>query len=219
MATAQPAYDGEQVQPRPATAKDFDASISAKLEVSPYDLAVLKRHLVAQKWIPASTDDDAIEDAIYRFRRTYIFDHATLFEYNYHLIFKDNKRLTRLFEVWATEELEEMEDHCDLSLGELNERALQRETAKYLAVRDLFAHLAARKGCLEPTAPTAPSVATSDLPDITNEQAMELPRKKRAICIYNVKKPTDKELKNVERFQKMFAEKDAEIAGTLDSIA
>jgi hypothetical protein len=79
------------------------------LEISSYDLAVLKRHLIAQKWIPASTDEDAIEDAVFRFRRTYRPDRAFQTEYDYKNILRGNKRLTRLFEVWASEDFEELE--------------------------------------------------------------------------------------------------------------
>ena len=109
MATAPPAYDGEQRQQKNETAKDFDVTISATLEISSYDLAVLKRHLLAQKWIPASADEDAIEDAVYRFRRTYRSERAFQIDYDYENIFKGNKRLTRLFEVWPSQEIGELE--------------------------------------------------------------------------------------------------------------
>lgn len=99
MATAPPAYDGAQRQQKSETAKDFDAAIAATLEISSYDLAVLKRHLIAQKWVPASVDDNAIEDAVFRFRRTYRHDRTYQTDYDYIVIFRGNKRLARLFEV------------------------------------------------------------------------------------------------------------------------
>ena len=163
MATAPPAYDGEQRQQKSETTKDFDATIAATLEISSYDLAVLKRHLIAQKWIPASTDEDAIEDAVFRFRRTYRPDRAFQTDYDYKNIFKGNKRLMRLFEVWASDEIEDSEAERSFDPNEVNEREVHRETAKYDAVRDLIAHLAARKNC---------AGTKGDLPNITDEQAL-----------------------------------------------
>jgi hypothetical protein len=93
MATAPPAYDGPRSQQKSGTAKDFDATISATLEISSYDLAVLKRHLISQKWVPASADEDAIEDAVFRFRRTYRHDRTYQTDYDYKIIFRGNKRL------------------------------------------------------------------------------------------------------------------------------
>lgn len=43
---------GEQQQQRVETGQDFDASLIAVLEISPYDLAVLKDCLNDQKFIP-----------------------------------------------------------------------------------------------------------------------------------------------------------------------
>lgn len=209
-ATIPPACDGAQRQQKSETTKDFDAAIAATLEISSYDLAVLKRHLIAQKWIPASTDEDEIENAVFRFRRSYWPDRAYQAEYDYKNIFRDNKRLTRLFEVWASEEIEEMETGTLHDPSEMNEREVQRETAKYDAVRTLIAHLAARKSC---------GGSKSDLPDITDEQATELLRTNaclRAIFTNNVKKATAKE---TEALHQRIAERDAEIDGMLRSLA
>jgi len=210
MATAPPAYDGAQRQQKSETAKDFDAAIAATLEISSYDLAVLKRHLIAQKWVPASVDDNAIEDAVFRFRRTYRHDRTYQTDYDYIVIFRGNKRLARLFEVWASDEIEDSEAERSFDPNEVNEREVQRETAKYDAVRDLIAHLAARKSC---------AGTRSDLPNVTDEQATELLRtnaRLRAIFTNNVKKTTAKE---TEVLHQKIAEKDAEIDGMLRSLA
>jgi hypothetical protein len=213
MATAPPAYDGEHKQQKSQAAKSFDATISASLEISSYDLAVLKRQLIAHKWVPASTDEDAIEDAVLRFRRTYRPNRAYQPDYDYENIFRDNKRLMRLFEVWASEEIEESEADRSFDPNEVNEREVERETAKYEAVRALIAHLAARKNYARPLWTTSASL------DITNDQAMELLKtnaRLRAIFTNNVKKATAKE---TEVLNQKIAQKDAEIDGMLRSLA
>ena len=185
MATAPPAYDSEHKQQNSETAKSFDATISATLEISSYDLAVLKRHLIAQKWVPA---EDAVEDAVFRFRRTYRPNRAYGPGYDYDNIFRDNKRLTRLFEVWASEEIEESEADRSFDPNEVNEHEIERETAKHDAVRVLIAHLAARKSCVKPTGTTSASL------DIADGQAMELLKtnaRLRAIFANNMKKALD----------------------------
>lgn len=119
-------------------AQDFETTLLTALEISPYDLEVLERFLIAEKWIPVSTDEQAIKNAVYMFRKSYKSD-------DYRLVFRGNPRLHRLFEVWADEDIEEFVIDC----GDMDPRAhfeiyLQRETAKYKGVRALFAHLAAR---------------------------------------------------------------------------
>ena len=213
IATAPPAYDGGQTQQKSEPAKDFDATTSATLEISSYDLAVLKRHLIAQKWVPASTDQDAIEDAVFIFRRTFRYDYTHQTDYDYTKIFRGNKRLMRLFEVWASEEIEDSEAERSFDPNEVNEREVERETAKYNAVRALIAHLAARKSCAKPAGITRVSL------DITDEQATELLRtnvRLRAIFANNVRKTTAKE---TEALTQKIAERDAEIAGMLRSLA
>ena len=101
----------------------------------------------------------------------------------------------------------------------MNELEIQRETAKYDAVRALIVHLVARKSCTEPIAHTG---TTSNLPDITDEQAMELLKtnaRLRAIFQNNVAKTNARELKENERLIQIIADKDAEIAGMLRSLA
>lgn len=213
MATAPPAYDGRQNEQKSETGKDFDATISATLEISSYDLAALKRHLIAQKWVPASTDEDSIEDAVFRFRRTYRSNRAYQPEYDYENIFRDNKQLIRLFEVWASDEIEDREADRLYDPSDMNEREVQRETAKYDAVRALIAHLAARKSYDKLPGITRPSL------DVTDEQVMELLKtnaRLRAMFTNNVKKATAKE---TEALNQKIAEKDAEIDGMLRSLA
>lgn len=213
MAGAPPAYDGQQRQQKTETAKDFEAAISAALEISSFDLAVLKRHLIAQNWVSASTDEDLIEDAVFRFRRTYRPDRAYQINLDYENTFKDNRRLTTLFDVWASEQIREMEADYDYDPKSLHELELQRETAKYDAVRALFAHLAARKS-------GAGSAGTKgDLTDLNDEQVMNLLKtnaRVRALFVNNVKKSIVEE---TETLRQRIAEKDAELTGILRSLA
>lgn len=118
--------------------EDFEAAILAALEISPYDLAVLERQLVSEKWVPDSTGEGAIKDAVFRFRKSYK-------DRDYYQVFSGNRRLRTLFEVWNDEEVAEWETNADRSPRETFELELKRETAKYNAVRALIAHLAARK--------------------------------------------------------------------------
>jgi hypothetical protein len=213
MAAAPPAYDGVQGQQKTETAKGFEATISATLEISSFDLAVLKRHLIAQNWVPASTDEDLIEDAVFRFRRTYRTDRAYQINLDYENTFKDNKRLTTLFDVWASEQIREMEVDYDHDPKSLHELELQRETAKYDAVRALFAHLAVRKN-------GAGSTSTKgDLTDLSDEQVMNLLKtnaRVRALFVNNVKRSIVEE---TETLRQKIAEKDAELTGILRSLA
>ena len=45
----------------PGRVRKFDATLLEVLEISPYDLAVLKRYLVAENIVPDTTDEEAIE--------------------------------------------------------------------------------------------------------------------------------------------------------------
>lgn len=184
--------------------KEFEATLLRSLEITSFDLAALEHHLVAAKWVPNSTDEDSIKSAAFRFRQSYESD-----EYDYETIFSDNDRLSRLFKAWTDEEMEECEMEYEYSergpKGPF-QRTIERETAKYNAIRDLIMHLATRKS------------RPNDVPNLTDEQFLELLKKNdraRAIFTNNVKKSTDKETKALNQ---KIAEKDAEIAGMLETL-
>lgn len=186
--------------------QDFEATLLKPLEISSYDLAGLEHHLVAAKWVPISTDEDAIKHAVFRFRQSY-----QSADYEYEDIFSDNERLVRLFECWAEEEVERDEsDFAESGHKAFYELVFKRATAKYNAVRALISHLTVRKSATGPT---------GGLPDITDEQAGELLQtnaRLRTIFINNVKKSIERETKALNQ---KIAEKDAEIAGMLKSLA
>lgn len=143
VTTEAPANSGEHQENKADAEQDFEATMLAALEISSYDLEVLKRYLLSILWVPISTDEEAIADAVFRFRKSYKRAGC-----NYHNVFPENKRLVRLFEVWATVEIEEWEtefEFAELSPRENHNLELQRETAKYNAIRTLFAHLADRE--------------------------------------------------------------------------
>jgi hypothetical protein len=83
--------DGEQT-PKPVKIEwEFEATIATALEISLYDLEALKRYLLST-WVPSSTDEAAITDAVFRFRVFYERrDRSHLYS------FPNNKRLLRLF--------------------------------------------------------------------------------------------------------------------------
>lgn len=116
--------------------QDFEKFLLNVLEISPYDLAVLKRYLIATQVVPDTTDEDAIEDAVYRFRTSYDGPDRPKFGHNL--------RLNRLFEVWNDKDVEGWEElDEDRYPPDTFSLVLDRETAKYNAVRSLIAHLAA----------------------------------------------------------------------------
>lgn len=80
-----------------STTKTFEQTLLTDLEISPYDLIVLKRYLKANHWIPATTSEEAIEDAVFRFRET--FEERSSGIQSSHLTFKNNPRLGTLFDV------------------------------------------------------------------------------------------------------------------------
>lgn len=126
-----------------STTKAFDQTLLTDLEISPYDLVVLKRYLKANDWIPATTNEDAIEDAVFRFRET--FEKQSI-RYKSPQNFKGNPRLDTLFDIWCEEDISEWEFDCgNHSLKTWRDLELKRETTKYNAVCALFADLAARQ--------------------------------------------------------------------------
>jgi len=211
MTAQAPVAAAEQRKETTIPWNDFEATLLESLDISSYDLAVLEHHLVAAKWVPSSSDEDAIKDAVFRFRQSYESD-----DYDYSKIFPGHERLASLFETFIDEDVAECQmEYSYRDLGPVGQFKLivKRETAKYNAVRALIAHLAARKSFNEPTVPT------DALSGISDEQAMELLKtndRLRAMFTNSVKKSTAKE---TQALQQKIAEKDAEIAGMLRSLA
>ena len=208
MTAQAPVNISEQRKETSVPWQDFEATLLESLEISSWDLAVLEHHLVAAKWVPSSTEEEAVKEAVFRFRQSY--ESATV---DYDSIFSRNKRLIRLFHIWNDKEVEESEPEDAYEYmyhGEKFQLIVKRETAKYNAVRSLIAHLAARKN---PTGPTGSMIP------LTNEQATELLNTNacmRAIYLNNVKKLVEHETKKLKQ---TISEKDAEIAGMLKSLA
>jgi hypothetical protein len=104
------------------------------LEISQYELGFLERYLLTAGWVPASTTEAAIDEAVYNFRA----DRSSIERYD----FPQNVwRLNTLFDAYIDDE-----DGWKMSdVGNWRETFvcdLQRETAKYDAVRTIFADLA-----------------------------------------------------------------------------
>jgi hypothetical protein len=62
---------GEQTAKPVNSEWEFEATITTALKISPFDLEVLKRHLLSTAWIPSSADEAAITDAVFRLRKLY----------------------------------------------------------------------------------------------------------------------------------------------------
>lgn len=206
MTAEAPVNTAEQRKETTIPWQEFEATLLESLEISSYDLAVLEHHLVAVKWVPSSTDEDAIKEAVFKFRQSY-----KSADYKHRSIFSDNERLVRLFECWSEEEVERDEiDFAESGHKAFYELVVKRETAKYNAVRALISHLTVRKSA---------KGSTGGLPDITDEQAGELLQtnaRLRTIFFNNVKKSLERETKALSQ---KIAEKDAEIAGMLKSLS
>lgn len=139
MIANQPANAAKQQQPtidlRPD--QDFEANLLKTLEISAYDLVALKSYLTGAQFIPTSSDEDGVDNAVFLFRRR--FSSASY-------LFPANERLNKLFEAWNDEHVEFwVKEHGERNAQARYELQLQRETAKYNAVRALIAYLAARQ--------------------------------------------------------------------------
>jgi hypothetical protein len=137
MTSATPTNAEEQKPVK--TEREFEATIITALEISPYDLKALKHYLLLAKWIPVSTDEAAITDAVLKLRQFYEYNH------NHVWAFSDNVRLQRLFEARGTGWIEDWESDFGLT-GRAPKATydleVRRKTIKYNAVRDLFMHMA-----------------------------------------------------------------------------
>jgi hypothetical protein len=117
--------------------QQHEANILRALEISPYELAFLEKHLLNNDWIPNTTDEAAINDAVFDFCESYHTN--TRYQFPERV-----NRLNILFRAFTDEEeMYDPDDYADYQ--EWGNRRLGRETAKYHAVRALIADLTYRK--------------------------------------------------------------------------
>jgi hypothetical protein len=114
-----------------------EAIILPALDISPYELAFLGKHLLDNDWIPNTADEKAINDAVFDLCESFHANNRYEFPGRVH-------RLNFLFRAYSDEE--EMRDPDNiLEFQEARDRRLSRETAKYNTVRSFIADLTMRK--------------------------------------------------------------------------
>lgn len=124
-------------QPAMSATQQHEANILRALEVSPYELSFLAKHLLSHDWIPDSTDEQTINDAVFDFCESFHTGDRYLFP-------KRVDRLNFIFRAYSDdEEYFDPDDYEDFK--EAQERRLGRETAEYNALRSLIAVIAIRE--------------------------------------------------------------------------
>ena len=119
-----------------SAAQQHEADLLRALDISPYELSFLKKHLVNHGWIPNTSDEEVIEEAVFNFRESFFADDR-------HKFIDRVDRLNTLFDPYSADE-EYYPDYQD-DFEEAYNRRLTRETAKYNAVRSLITDLAVRE--------------------------------------------------------------------------
>ena len=125
-------------QPATSASQQHEASLLRALEISPYELTYLERHLSKYGWIQKTTDEAAIKDAVFKFRESFFA--TDCYKFNDRV-----DRLNNLFDAFPGDDEEAFSPTDDMYCEEAFERRLNRETAKYNAVRSLIADLAMRE--------------------------------------------------------------------------
>jgi hypothetical protein len=125
----------ENNHPTMSANQQHEADILRALEISPYELVVLEKHLLSHGWIPNTTNEEAIKEAVFNFRESFLAANRYQFP-------GPVNRLNFLFDAFLGHE----EDFLiDMGVQEMCDIVLNRETAKYNAVRSLIADIAVRE--------------------------------------------------------------------------
>jgi hypothetical protein len=143
MADPPATKENESQQQTVGPAREQRTRLLKTLEISPYELVILEKHLLAHDWIPKDTSEEAIDEAVFKFRESF-GNHDR--GYRTTSIFpKKAYRLEELFEASYFEDLEEWQDRDVDDWKGIYDLKLQRETAKYDAVRAIIVDIAARE--------------------------------------------------------------------------
>jgi len=116
--------------------QQHEANLLRALEISPYELVVLEKHLLSYGWIPQTTNEEAIKEAVFQLRESFFAANC----YKFH---RRVSRLNTLFEEDPDDE--DLFGPVDETVAEAYDRRLSRDTAKYNAVRTLITDLAFRE--------------------------------------------------------------------------
>jgi hypothetical protein len=54
-----------------SASQQHKSSLLQALEISPYELAILEKHLLSHGWVPFSTSEEAIDEAVLKFRESF----------------------------------------------------------------------------------------------------------------------------------------------------
>lgn len=128
-------------QPAMSALQQQEANLAHTLEITPYELVVLEKHLLSHGWIPGTAHEDAVKEAVFNFRESFFA--ANCFKFHFRV-----DRLNTLFDAYPTDE--EYFAPIDQSAEEAWARRLNRETTKYNAARSLIADLAVRESRKRP---------------------------------------------------------------------
>jgi hypothetical protein len=95
-----------------------EADILRALEVSPYELVVLEKHLLSHGWIPQTTNEEAMKKAVFNF-------HDSFFTANRYKFHRRVSRLNTLFDAFNSDK----EDFLiDMGVQGMFDIMLNRET-------------------------------------------------------------------------------------------
>jgi hypothetical protein len=80
--------------------QQFEAQLLSVLEISSYELAVLEKHFLSNGYVPDTTDEAAIKDAVFDFRESFFAFNP----YNNPLFSSRAARLNTLFDAYPDDE-------------------------------------------------------------------------------------------------------------------
>jgi hypothetical protein len=120
-----------------SASQQHKSSLLQALEISPYELAILEKHLLSHGWVPISTSEEAIDEAVLKFRESFYQPDRYKFPCNVW-------RLDTLFEAYHEVDEAYKMDQFD-GLRDMFVSDLERETTKYNAVRAIIADIAVRE--------------------------------------------------------------------------
>lgn len=134
MASNPPPQDHEARRKPTTTAFELETAVLEDLKISSYDLAALKKFLIAQELFPRLSNQQSIDTKALEFRDSYCVDPLT---------FAHNPRLDTLFGLRVDDFEVFLRDSLDIDADTYERREIQRETAKFNALRSVVADVAA----------------------------------------------------------------------------
>jgi hypothetical protein len=128
----------QQVISAPSASQQHKSRLLQALEISPYELAILEKHLLSHGWIPETTSEEAIDEAVLKFCESFHQPNHSKFPYKVW-------RLNTLFEAYVEDDEAHRVGGFIDNVRDDFVCVLKRETAKYDAVRTIIADIAIRE--------------------------------------------------------------------------